>query len=70
MRLRALKQILLLWQETLSQELSRGKTNLKVQGTLFRMTNESAEVYCDGTTKWIINEQAAEVTIIKNDLPL
>ncbi len=53
--------------DSYSQELSRGKTNLKVQGTLFRMTNESAEVYCDGTTKWIINEQAAEVTIIKND---
>jgi len=38
-----------------------------IQGSAFRMLNEALEVYCDGNSKWILNKDAGELTILPND---
>lgn len=48
------------------KELSRIRSNVKVQGECFILVNESIEIYCDGLSKWIINDDAGEVNILKN----
>lgn len=37
------------------------------QGNAFRMVNEEIEVYCDGSSKWILSKSAGELTILPND---
>ncbi len=48
-------------------EVSKLKCKLVLQGSAYKMVNENVEVYCDGKTKWIINIDAAEVTLMNND---
>jgi hypothetical protein len=37
------------------------------QGDAFRLINPHLELYCDGKSKWILNVDAAELTIFPND---
>lgn len=43
------------------------KCSLVLRGNFYKMVNENIEVYCDGKTKWIINRDAGEVSILNND---
>lgn len=40
---------------------------VSTQGSAFKMVNEDIEVYCDGSSKWILNKTAGELTILPND---
>ncbi len=40
--------------------------NIKVMGSSYFMKNDNVEVYCDGSSRWILNEGSGEVTILKN----
>ena len=37
------------------------------QGIAFKMVNDEVEVFCDGSSKWILNKGAGELTILPND---
>lgn len=49
-------------------EVANLKCILILQGDYYKMINDNIEVYCDGKTKWIINNDAAEVNIFNNDV--
>ncbi len=40
-----------------------GKGDLQVQGTSYHMTGNGLEVFCDGSSSWIIDDSAMEVVI-------
>lgn len=41
---------------------------VNAQGTSYKLSNPELELYCDGTTKWILNVPAKELVIVPNDL--
>lgn len=40
-----------------------GKGDLQVQGNAYHMTGNGLEVFCNGTTSWVIDDSALEVII-------
>ena len=40
-----------------------GDGSLEIQGTSYHMTGNGVEIYCDGTSTWVIDEDASEVVI-------
>ena len=40
---------------------------VNAQGTSYKFSNPELELYCDGTTKWILNVSAKELVIVSND---
>ena len=40
---------------------------VNAQGASYKLSNPELELYCDGTTKWILNVPAKELVIVPND---
>ena len=40
----------------------------EVQGNSFKMISPDFEIFCDGTSKWILNVNSDELTILTNDI--
>lgn len=40
---------------------------VNAQGTSYKLSNPELELYCDGTTKWVLNVSAKELVIVPND---
>ncbi len=49
------------------KEVANLKCSLLLQGNSYKMVNDNIEIYCDGLSKWIVNTDASEVTIMNND---
>lgn len=48
-----------------SPEVFKGVVH--AQGNAFRMINPDIELYCDGTSKWMLSVEAGELTVFPND---
>ena len=44
-----------------------GNGTVEIQGTAYHMKGSGVEIYCDGTTTWLIDEAAQEVLIESAD---